>query len=574
MKNLIVLIFLSYELLIAQTADTVYMPLNENNRWQYLLKNEYFGTYTYNFIEPVIQAILIGDTIYHRVDFDYFIQYYFYSVPEKKLYVYDDGAARLNVDFNIPNGTSYLNYFGYITSQSGVETLFGIPRLYGGYWYESFFGLTSYKYTDSIGLSYKSMGSIGTTSNVYRLIGAIIYYDSLGSKYYSEGYKPSFQVTPLTTLNSNVFDLSFLVTHHYTDLTGLNFIDDVIMRSYYSNGDSIIHLSDIPAVQNGLLNYRVITSLDTLLLKNGYSFYYRFTATDKCIVPGISNAPDTGYYECKWAYRQSFIEPGNRWDYIEGWWNGLGGGEADSNSYYASVDTMLQNGKTYNKILPENELFSHYLRADTAGVWYYDSGCNDEWLYFSYGDSVGQERFVPGAGCDTMQFPISITKTEDSLAFIFGETLRIMSFNVLIGIDAWYSVTISPDLGFIHWYSSSFSENYYKHLLGCEIGGNVHGTLLVSVEDLNSKFNYSLDQNYPNPFNPSTSISYSIPENSTVVIKVFDILGNEIETVVNEEKPAGNYELTWNAAGLPSGVYFYQLRAGSYSAVKKMILLR
>ena len=89
---------------------------------------------------------------------------------------------------------------------------------------------------------------------------------------------------------------------------------------------------------------------------------------------------------------------------------------------------------------------------------------------------------------------------------------------------------------------------------------------------------FLLSQNYPNPYNPSTKIEYSVPQSSQVVIKVFDVLGNEIETLVNEEKPVGTYELNWNAAsaagGLPSGVYFYQLKAGEYTSVKKMLLLK
>lgn len=85
---------------------------------------------------------------------------------------------------------------------------------------------------------------------------------------------------------------------------------------------------------------------------------------------------------------------------------------------------------------------------------------------------------------------------------------------------------------------------------------------------------FRLSQNYPNPFNPSTKIKYSVPQISQVQIKVFDVLGNEIETLVNEEKSVGSYELTWNAKELPSGVYFYQLRAEEYIAVKKMILIK
>jgi predicted GH43/DUF377 family glycosyl hydrolase len=97
----------------------------------------------------------------------------------------------------------------------------------------------------------------------------------------------------------------------------------------------------------------------------------------------------------------------------------------------------------------------------------------------------------------------------------------------------------------------------------------------VSVEDETTlPTEFTLEQNYPNPFNPSTKIKYSIPQISQVVVKVFDVLGNEIETLVNEDKPAGTYELIWNAADLSSGVYFYQFKSGSFIKTKKMILLK
>jgi len=101
-------------------------------------------------------------------------------------------------------------------------------------------------------------------------------------------------------------------------------------------------------------------------------------------------------------------------------------------------------------------------------------------------------------------------------------------------------------------------------------------SIIVGVED---EINYTptlyeLIQNYPNPFNPSTKIKYSVPQSSNVELKVFDILGNEIETLVNEEKPVGTYEVIWYAANLPSGVYFYQLRASEYIQTRKMILLK
>ncbi len=86
--------------------------------------------------------------------------------------------------------------------------------------------------------------------------------------------------------------------------------------------------------------------------------------------------------------------------------------------------------------------------------------------------------------------------------------------------------------------------------------------------------NFMLSQNYPNPFNPTTTIKYQIPELSFVKIKVYDVLGNEISTLLNEEKHTGTYELTWNAEQLPSGVYFYRLQAGDFVQTRKMVLLK
>jgi hypothetical protein len=85
---------------------------------------------------------------------------------------------------------------------------------------------------------------------------------------------------------------------------------------------------------------------------------------------------------------------------------------------------------------------------------------------------------------------------------------------------------------------------------------------------------YKLNNNYPNPFNPSTKISYSIPRKSMVTLEVYDLAGNQISTLVNEEKSAGSYEVVFEASQLTSGVYFYTLRTGNYTETKKMVVLR
>ena len=102
----------------------------------------------------------------------------------------------------------------------------------------------------------------------------------------------------------------------------------------------------------------------------------------------------------------------------------------------------------------------------------------------------------------------------------------------------------------------------------------------VSVEIFNP-LEFKLYQNYPNPFNPNTTIKYSVPQSAQVQIKVFDVLGKELKTLVSGKKSAGNYELAWNASDLPSGVYFYQLivtpddgQTGGFFETKKMILMK
>lgn len=85
---------------------------------------------------------------------------------------------------------------------------------------------------------------------------------------------------------------------------------------------------------------------------------------------------------------------------------------------------------------------------------------------------------------------------------------------------------------------------------------------------------FKLEQNYPNPFNPSTKIKFAVPEKSNVLIKVYDILGSEVVTLVNQEMDAGWYENNFNAAGLSSGVYLFRMEAGNFISTKKMIYLR
>jgi hypothetical protein len=104
----------------------------------------------------------------------------------------------------------------------------------------------------------------------------------------------------------------------------------------------------------------------------------------------------------------------------------------------------------------------------------------------------------------------------------------------------------------------------------------IQNDLLVGINEESSHLpeNFLLAQNFPNPFNPTTTINYQIPEFSFVSLKVYDVLGSEIRTLVNEEKQSGIYNVEFDATKLTSGIYFYRLQAGDYVATKKMVLMK
>ena len=98
---------------------------------------------------------------------------------------------------------------------------------------------------------------------------------------------------------------------------------------------------------------------------------------------------------------------------------------------------------------------------------------------------------------------------------------------------------------------------------------------ITNIEESDNEIlSYSLSQNFPNPFNPITTINYTIPKTSNVSIKLFNILGEEIATLVNETKNAGNYSILFNAIGLSSGIYFYQIKTNDFIATRKFTLTK
>jgi photosystem II stability/assembly factor-like uncharacterized protein len=140
---------------------------------------------------------------------------------------------------------------------------------------------------------------------------------------------------------------------------------------------------------------------------------------------------------------------------------------------------------------------------------------------------------------------------------------------------------IAPGIGltkYIYYYGTSPFSIDSLYIIGYIKGGVLIGdstSKILSVDEFHQKpSSYILQQNYPNPFNPNTTISFDLPSKSFVSLKVFDLMGREVATIISEKMSAGTYSRQWNAVNMSSGIYFYRLQAGSYTQTKKLVLLK
>ena len=390
-----------------------YIPLNVGNQYQFIESGYALGTVWYYLRYGAIpNDTLINNQRYFNFYIENSNHWLRYSESDRKLYEWFNETDLLYMDFNKAPGDTFMHLNSPATVVGGVENLFSTNYPYKGFRYSIGPGATKTElFAVEIGLfnilySYQAPHGGNNTTDVNLIMAAL--YDSVDNvQHFTNHYKPEISITPITLIDSSNFKLNFIVNHEYNrptppGHTSMFFMESVKLESHYSKEDSVIVLPLINA--NGLINYSVSTTLDTLLLKAGFAFNYRIVAKDKGIIPETSYSPDSGYYKCVW------------------------------------------NGPT---------------------------------------------------------------EVEDN-----SQTMPT----------------------------------------------------------------YFLSQNYPNPFNPSTIISYQLPVSGKVTLKVFDVLGSEVETLVNEYRSAGSYEIEFNPASSiknpASGIYFYQLKAGEFVETKKMILLR
>lgn len=169
----------------------------------------------------------------------------------------------------------------------------------------------------------------------------------------------------------------------------------------------------------------------------------------------------------------------------------------------------------------------------------------------------------------------------DKIALLQGTSMSAPHFTGVIALLLEQNPNLTYDQAFEVLQNTAISDDISGSVPNYEFGyGRIDAQvalqqLVTAVDDEKEiPVEFNLTQNYPNPFNPTTSIEYSIPQNELVKIKVYDILGSKIATLVNENKTPGNYKVNFNAAELSSGVYFYTINAGNFHEVRKMMLIK
>jgi hypothetical protein len=215
----------------------------------------------------------------------------------------------------------------------------------------------------------------------------------------------------------------------------------------------------------------------------------------------------------------------------------------------------------------------------------------DRWNFGPKFPVVVTDNIIP---VEFISFTSSISKNNVTLNWTTATETNNMGFEVersekqeaksetwkKIGfVDGYGTITVSKTYFFDD--NNLSTGNYQYRLKQIDFDGSFRYSTLIEVEIINS-FNFALEQNYPNPFNPTTNIQYALSSIQFVSLKVYDVLGKEVATIVNEEKPSGNYEVEFDASHLSSGVYLYTIKdvdpesssGQGFVQTRKMLLMK
>jgi hypothetical protein len=254
------------------------------------------------------------------------------------------------------------------------------------------------------------------------------------------------------------------------------------------------------------------------------------------------------------------LEVGNTWTYCNN------SDTLDTITYHVADSLNINNIKYFLYGNISHNYYIDTIRKDIEGnIWKKIDGI--DYLWFDFTKESGAAYTFPSFD-SLYAYEIKLYKyfTLQTCNRTYSQCIEL-SFDIPQYRDADILYSFAPQIGLIEIYGGE-SPHYLLY------SSLINGFPLGIVNDRLSSNLFELMQNYPNPFNPITKISYQIPEGCNVTLKVFDCLGNEIETLINSFQDKGFYSVDFNASKLFSGIYFYQLKANNFISTKKMLVIK
>lgn len=576
----------SFSSTIECTFSQNYFPLSIGNKYQieHTHADEYFGIYYTNYSTEyfVDDSLVYNDEVYYKYNNEYLL----YDSVQQKLFIYNQlYGKQLAADFNLQEGENFITFMQgspdtAICNGTYIVNIFNQNRIEWEMQYElgdpPFVSLYIYDFVDGIG-NFKFYQVTPGYDPSYRVYDTYTYSSAIiNSQIYNPLYISLNLLTDLndTQISDFPFSVNVILSMPHIELLDSLYLDYMVVR------DSEIIWSDM--VNFDRTYYYAIVNPPTSILSVGDEIRLRMVVTDNSIFANHVYLPDSGFYSIRVLPDQLSLKlyplaVGNKWIYEGVFWD-----QAENYTYtYIRKVTDIVNKpnqldyyevEEYQAGSPAHNNYFERIDSLSGKVYRYDEDSvqsNNEYFIDNLnavpGDTIMSYRFPT-------EFPYTLLNEGDTTIFQTLSHYKIYDSNNLVE----YQYTLAHNFGLISVYNYFDFGSDIKLVKGAVVNNIVYGDTTITAlnNDPTKILEFSLSQNFPNPFNPSTNIEYQIPNPGFVTLKVYDVLGNEVTTLVNEEKSAGSYNIEFNADKFSSGVYFYKLQSGNFLQVRKMLLLK
>lgn len=578
-KEFVLILFVLFsESLLAQN----WFPLNKDNHWLYSKDRLVSNTHMYSYSSIIILGdTLLGGKKYFRLTniYDYGNDFlFYYDQNQNILYGRTGNLEYVIIDFKKPNNYKYYQLAPDGTFRNVTVKDFTVNFADTTFNCKGFYSNGSYCYfAPNVGMVQTFHYTNTFTNEKLKLVD------------YKLTDLPSNHLHFPTTISDTL--LPKVSTSNYEQLTGyvkpihpitssaaVQFVDKMWVEWFYKKNNNILNIDTISGTYIAGLGKFSFTgeSFNFNLLEDGYSINYRYIVKTKYLQNNIEYVPDSGYIKIDYP-KKSFLPfaVNNKWQYYEFYFPS---GSVDSiylRSFWLEQngDSLAVNNKKYFAV--ENSLsgFKDFYRFDF----------NDPKLYL-YDSTIGAGEY----------FIENVDKKINDILFDsrFGQNHKVKftssKMNTSYSIfseQRTYSSASSPGSYYI--LKDSIGLIYKKQKIDFQQYSDFKSTILAEayingrhfVSDiLNVKDElpetYVLLQNFPNPFNPTTTIKYAVASTRHVQLKIYDVLGNEVAVLVDEEKSPGNYHVEFDASKFSSGVYICRLTTDSKTQSIKMMMMK